>query len=247
MSDAWYRTFFDEVYLKYWKFPPERTREEMAFVLKVLALPPGGRILDLCCGQGRHSLELARRGYRVVGLDLSETLLRDARKAAEEDGLRVEFVRSDMRDIPFKGRFDAAVNLFTSFGYLEDDEEDERVLRAVAGVLKVGGRFLMDIMNREQTIRNFHSKYFGEWPDGTLQLHDCTFDVLSGRLRTRWIWIGRDGMREERTSVLRLYSFTELKKMLDSAGLRTVQVFGGFDGSEYNMDSERMIVLAEKL
>ena len=182
----------------------------------------------------------------MVGLDLSETLLRHARKQAKEQNLPVEFVHSDMRRIPFEEEFDAVVNLFTAFGYLEEDEEDEKVIRAVAKTLKTEGKFLIDLPNHERLMRDFSPNYFTESPDGSLMLVEGSFDVLSDRLKTRWLLIDKSGKRRERISIQRLYTFTELHKMLKSIGFQVKQVFGGFDGSEYKMDSKRMIVLAEK-
>ena len=268
MIMAWYHTFFDEDYLKFWSFftTPERTQKEVDFILQALALPQGGRILDLCCGQGRHALEFARRGYQIVGLDLSETLLRHARRVAKEQHLSVKFVRSDMRHIPFEEEFDAVVNIFTAFGYLEEDEEDEKVIQSVAKALKAGGKFLVDHQNHERLMRDFSHSHSTELPNGSLFLEECDFDILTGRIKTRWFLVDKNGERKERTSTIRIYrkpkvsgsrsdgasvseanTFTELHKMLKSSGLQVKQVFGGFDGSDYKMDSKRMIVLAEKL
>jgi SAM-dependent methyltransferase len=248
MAKAWYHAFFDEDYLKYWGFAltSERTWREVDFVLQTLDLPPGKRILDLCCGQGRHAMEFARRGYQVVGLDLSETLLRYAQRQAKEQNLPMEFVHSDMRRIPFEEEFDAIVNLFTAFGYLEEDEEDEKVIKVVAKALKPVGKFLIDLPNHARLMRDFSPNYFTESPDGSLMLVESSFDVLSGRTKTRWVFIDEDGKRNERTSIQRIYTFTELHRMFKSAGLRVKQAFGDFDESEYKMDSKRMIVLAEK-
>lgn len=249
MTTPWYQTFFDENYLKHWSLvlTPERTQREVDFVLETLALPEEACILDLCCGQGRHALEFAKRGYQVVGLELSETLLNHAQKQAEEQKISVDFVRSDMRCILFEEEFDAVVNLFTSFGYLEEDEEDERVIKAVSKALKTEGKFLIDLPNQARLMKDFSPNYFTESSDGSVTLVESSFEVLSGRLKTRWIFIDEDGKRKERLSIQRIYTFTELNKMLKSAGLRKKQVFGGFDGSDYKMDSKRMIVLAEKL
>lgn len=245
---TWYHEFFDENYLKFWGFftTPERTQREVDFILQVLNLSQEEHILDLCCGQGRHSLEIARRGYKVVGLDLSEILLRHARNLAKEQNLTVEFVHSDMRRIPFEEEFDAVMNIFTAFGYLEDDTEDEKVIRAVVKALKVGGKFLIDLQNHERLMREFSRSHFTELPDGSLFLEEGDFDILTGRIRTKWLLVDKNGKRIERTSTLRIYTFTELHRMLKSAGFQVKQVFGGFDGSDYKMDSKRMIVLAEK-
>ncbi len=249
MTTGWYHTFFDDDYLKFWGSitTPERTQGEVDFILQTLALPHGGHILDLCCGQGRHALEFARRGYQVVGLDLSETLLRHARKQAKEQNLSLGFVHSDMRCIPFEGEFDAVVNIFTAFGYLEEDEEDEKVIQAVAKALKAGGKFLIDLPNHERLMRNFSHSHSNELSDGSSISEECDFDILTGRIRTRWFLMDKSGKRKERSSTLRIYTFTELHRMLKSAGFRVKQVFGGFDGSDYEVVSKRMIVLVEKL
>ena len=142
---AWYEEFFGEDYVRFHlrggEWLEERTGPQCDFVVSALELQPGARVLDLCCGQGRHSVELAQRGYNVTGFDLSEYLLGLARTKAEKLGVEVEFVRGDMRELPWESEFDAVVNLWTAFGYLESDEEDERVLRSVGAALRPGGQF----------------------------------------------------------------------------------------------------------
>jgi len=241
---AWYHTFFDEDYLKYWSFvlTPEKTQKEIEFVLQALALPEGSHILDLCCGQGRHALEFARMGYQVTGLDISETLLNHARKSAEEQNLLLKFVHSDMRDIPFTEEFDAIVNLFNAFGYLEEDEEDEKVIKAVTKALKTKGKFLIDLLSYKRLLM-FEHKY-NQSPNLAVE---NSVDVLSGRFKARWLITDDNGEQKERILVQRIYTFTEFNKMLKSSGLQVKKVFGGFDGSNYEIDSNRMIVLAEKI
>ncbi|HEX3213864.1 MAG TPA: class I SAM-dependent methyltransferase, partial [Actinomycetota bacterium] len=124
--------------------PAERTAAEVNGVVGQLGLAPGARLLDLCCGPGRHAVPLAQLGYRVTGLDLSRPLL--ARAAAAAAGQRVGLVAADMRRLPFAdGSFDAVLNLFNAFGYLEDEAQDELVLAEVARVLAPGGRFLQEL------------------------------------------------------------------------------------------------------
>src|SRR5436309_6714365 len=124
MSEApWYQTFFGEDYLRiYGPFlSPERTEQEVEGIVKLLTLPPGSRILDLCCGHGRHAIPLAQRGYQVTGQDLSDYFLQRAREAAAVQGVQVQWVHHDMRGIPFENEFDAVINIFTAFGYLESE------------------------------------------------------------------------------------------------------------------------------
>lgn len=244
----WYREFFDDLYLRVYQplEAPEQVRREVEFIVKALDLPAGAKVLDLCCGQGRHSLELARRGFQVVGVDLSEALLYAARKRAESEGLSVTFLHCDMREIDFADEFDAVINMFTSFGYLESEAEDEKVLGKVAQALKSGGKFLLDVVNRDRLIRDFQAREWHAADEGWLVLEERTFDHLSGRMETRWVCVARDGVRYERLSSVRLYTASELRTMLERAGLKVTNLFGDYDGSPYSWDSQRLIVVACK-
>jgi SAM-dependent methyltransferase len=244
----WYREFFDDLYLRVYQplEAPEQVRREVDFIVKALDLPAGAKVLDLCCGQGRHSLELARRGFQVVGVDLSEALLYAARKRAESEGLSVTFLHCDMREIDFADEFDAVINMFTSFGYLESEAEDEKVLGKVAQALKSGGKFLLDVVNRDRLVRDFQAREWNAADEGWLVLEERTFDHLSGRMETRWVCVARDGVRYERLSSVRLYTASELRTMLERAGLKVTNLFGDYDGSPYSWDSQRLIVVACK-
>jgi len=244
----WYREFFDDLYLRVYQplEAPEQVRREVDFIVKALDLPAGAKVLDLCCGQGRHSLELARRGFQVVGVDLSEALLYAARKRAESEGLSVTFLHCDMREIDFADEFDAVINMFTSFGYLESEAEDEKVLGKVAQALKSGGKFLLDVVNRDRLVRDFQAREWHAADEGWLVLEERTFDHLSGRMETRWVCVARDGVRYERLSSVRLYTASELRMMLERAGLKVTNLFGDYDGSPYSWDSQRLIVVACK-
>jgi SAM-dependent methyltransferase len=244
----WYREFFDDLYLRVYQplEAPEQVRSEVDFIVKALDLPAGAKVLDLCCGQGRHSLELARRGFQVVGVDLSEALLYAARKRAESEGLSVTFLHCDMREIDFADEFDAVINMFTSFGYLESEAEDEKVLGKVAQALKSGGKFLLDVVNRDRLVRDFQAREWHAADEGWLVLEERTFDHLSGRMETRWVCVARDGVRYERLSSVRLYTASELRTMLERAGLKVTNLFGDYDGSPYSWDSQRLIVVACK-
>jgi SAM-dependent methyltransferase len=245
----WYVDFFRQgFYHRSWapaeRF--ERAEREVDFIVEALGVPPGASVLDLCCGEGRHAIALARRGFRMSGLDLSAFHLRLARQAANEAGVSVRWHRGDMRDIPWEGEFDAIINVFTSFGYLESDEEDFKVLAGVAKALKPGGRFLLDTINREMLVRHWEEHIWQEGHEGTVRLEDRRFDFLAGRQRNRVLSIDPDGTRSEREIDLRLYTLKELADMLSRAGLVVRRAWGGFDGREYGLDNRRMIVLSEK-
>lgn len=212
---------------------------------KVLRLRTGARVLDLACGAGRHSIELAQRGYGVEGCDLSEALLKAARAAARKARVQVRFTRGDMRGLAYKGEFDAVINVFTSFGYFDRDEDDRKVLAGVARALKRRGKFLMERFNRESMASALPSQSWRVRKDGTVLLYEDTFDVLRGRYDTRQIVVDRSGRKEHVASV-RAYTFPELRTLFESAGLFVHRVLGGLDLSTYSARSRRIVLYAVK-
>jgi len=248
---AWYEEFFGEDYMRFhlrgggWL--EERTVAQCDFVVSALELQPGARVLDLCCGQGRHAVELAKRGFRVTGFDLSEYLLGLGKERAEQTGVEVEFVRGDMRELPWESHFDAAINMFTSFGYLETDEQDERVLAAVREALRPGGLLLVDHHNRERTSSWLGNGRKDWWEgDGHMVLDQEDWDVLTSRVTMTRTIIGPDGARRETGFVLRMYSHSEWLAMFRRVGLEWVRSYGGYDGSDYGHDSRGLIIVAKK-
>src|SRR3984893_11902735 len=153
-GSAWYVDFFRSDYLNVYghTFTEERAQKEAGFVATALELKPGASVLDLCCGQGRHAVQLAKRGLRVTGLDLNSEYLELAQKAAEANNAKLETVTADMREIPFENNFDAIVNMYSSFGYLESEAEDLKVLESAAKALKAGGRLLLVMLDREEEV-----------------------------------------------------------------------------------------------
>ena len=248
---AWYEEFFGEDYMRFHlrggEWLEERTGPQCDFVVSALQLESGARILDLCCGQGRHSVELAQRGFRVTGYDLSEYLLGLARKRAHELGVEVEFVRGDMRELPWENEFDAVISMFTSFGYLESDEEDERVLGAVRGALRPGGQLLVDHHNRERTTPWLGGGRKDWWEgDGHIVLEEDEWDVLRSRITMARTIISPDGARRQTGFVLRIYAHSEWLAMLRRAGLEWMRTYGGCDSSDYACDSRGVIIIARK-
>ncbi len=221
------------------------TKGQVDGVERMLGLAPDMRILDVCCGYGRHALELARRGYHhVIGVDASRPLLARARRTARAEGLLVTFRQADMRRLPFRRSFDVALNLFTSFGYFAAEAEDLAALRAMARALRPGGRLLMDLLNREWLVRHFQPRYQDETALGTVDNH-LTFDLETGRLRNVRRF-RKDGRRRALTVEFRVYALAELARMLRAAGLESQRAYGNFEGAAYGMDTFRMIVVARK-
>lgn len=247
VSRDWYQHFFGPEWLDLatQQWTEERTKAQVEFLVDVADLEPGARILDLCCGHGRHSVELARRGYRVAGLDISDGSLELARAAADSAGVAVQFIQGDMRHIPYQGQFDLVINLFTAFGYLESEAEDFKVLQAVADALKPGGRFLLDAINHAWLMRHFEPKGWRSLENGMILLEDREFDLRTGRSIATWTTIYPDGHRHAQSHSLRVYTLVEFEARLAAAGLALQQVWGNFEGEPYGIDSTRLILLAE--
>ncbi len=242
----WWDVYFNELYLRMFEtiLTPDRTAQEVAGVLGLLDPKPGVRILDLCCGQGRHAVPLARAGYQLTGLDRSSYLLRHAQQAARQARVEVQWVRGDMRWLPWREQFDVCVNLFTAFGYFEDEAENEQVLHQVYHVLKPGGVFLLDVSNRDYYLLHL-------WPNAwrrhgrAVILEETRFDPVTCRFAMTFTW-AQEGRWESITHSVRHYTAPELAAMLRRAGLLPVAYYGDFDGSLFELYSKRLIVVAQK-
>ncbi len=248
-NTPWYVEFFDEVYPEVYasRLSPARTAREASFVLRTLDLNPQDRVLDLCCGQGRHSVALALGGVSVTSQDLSSDYLATAASAARDAGVEIETVCSDMREIPFESTFDGVINMFTAFGYLESDEEDFKVLHQVHKALKPGGKLLIDTINREWVLKNQVPSGARVSPDGTIVVERRNLDLRTSRNTVDLTVVSPDGTRRDVPGhTVRLYTLTEMAGMMDEAGLEFVDVYGEYDGRPYDLDSHRMIVVAER-
>jgi len=248
--EPWYQTFFQDFYYDVWfqrraVDAEGRSTAEADFVVQALALRPGASILDLCCGQGRIAVELARRGFRLTGLDLSANLLALGRQAASRAGVEVEWVQADMRQVP-PGPFDAIINIFSAFGYLESDDEDQKVLDGVARALAPGGRFFLDVHSREHFIRMGPRSEWERLPDGALLLTETEINLVTSRWHASNTLLQVDGRSETQDFVVRQYSLTELVGMLKRAGLVVENTWGGYDGSPYTLESVRLIIMAAR-
>jgi SAM-dependent methyltransferase len=241
-DDSFWATF--ESYM----FGPGRMAEaptEVEAMIRLLGLAPGASVLDLCCGPGRHSIEFARRGYAVTGVDRTRAYLDKARAAAAREALGCDFVESDMRAFSRSEAFDGAINFFTAFGYFDDPADDLKVARNLCESLKAGARLLVDVNGKENLARKFRERDWSRRPDGTIMLQER--ELLDGwrRIRNRWIWI-RGTERRESTLVLRLYSGAELASLLMQAGFRDVDLYGSLAPTAYDQHAERLIAVATK-
>jgi len=235
---------------EFWKDSPfnidqiERAPREIDKIESLVDLNSDMKILDLCCGVARHSIELAKRGYDVTGVDLTEHYLEKAKKKAEEEELDIEFVKEDMRDFRREEGFDVVFNLFTSFGFFEDEDENMRVLENVYESLRPSGRFILDVMGKEILARIFKEKDWSETDNG-FTLEKRSVDKGWSWMETRRILITEQGKKEYKISHW-VYSAKELKNMLKRVGFSSVEVYGNYEGDPYDEKAERLIVIGKK-
>lgn len=246
-SKQWFEEIFDEDYLHTLPFmTPHQTEREVAFLLETLELPPTGRVLDIGCGYGRHAMEMAARGYRTVGLDLSLPLLIRATDATRRVGVNVDFVHGDMRDMSFDSEFDGAYCFFTTFGYFDDDT-NRRVASGICRALKPGGRFILELINRDYLIGDLPTRVWWQG-DGCVVLEEVDFNYFTSRLQVQRQIILENGRQLEQEISIRVYSLHEIGKVLHHAGFRVLEVSGSLDlrGRFYGNESRQLVVVAER-
>lgn len=217
---------------------------EVEKIVKLLQIEKQARILDLCCGIGRHSLELARHGFDVVGVDRTPRFIGKAKQEADRSGLNAEFIVGDMRGYCVPNSFAIALNLFGSFGYFENPEDDRKVVENMYASLRPGGQFLIETMGKEILARNFQERDWTEEGD-LLFLSEKKVSQNWRRIQTRWIAIKGTQRVEHRVSV-RSYSAVELSSLLSACGFATVHVYGDLGGRAYDQAAERLVVLGRK-
>jgi SAM-dependent methyltransferase len=223
-------------------------RREVGRILEVLQAPLGARILDVPCGQGRHAELLAEAGYRVDGLDYSPHLLQRARASAPTGARRsLRYRRGDMRKLPHEwtGRFDAVINVATSFGFFRHPADDARTLSEFARVLTRGGTLVWHGASRDGVMARFLSRDWWPTTDGSLVGHRRQFDPLSGVLTVDTVWRGPSGPGE-RTYRLRLYTATRLAELLADVGLIVEEAFSGWTDRALTRRAGEMLLVARK-
>ncbi len=241
MAQEEFDRLFDEGYLSVYgpRQEPEQAEEEALAAARLAGCEPGAEILDCPCGYGRHTVVLAREGYRVTGSDRSESLLAEARRRAE--GGEIEFVQADYRELPFEdARFDAVLNLFTSIGYT-GREGDTQALHEFRRVLKPGGRLVLETMQRDRLARIFQSRRWERLPDGYL-LEEGTFDQAAGLYENTMVYLRDDGRRQEFPYSIRIYSATDVVEMAREAAFDEVVCYGGFEQEELTLDTRLVLV-----
>lgn len=262
-QDWWKRHFTLDYYKTYVDFTSsQKTKDETSFLRKVLGLEKQKRkILDLGCGVGRHSIELANLGHSVTGIDYSSEYISIAKNTARKQDLEISFLKADMRRFSSEQKFDVVVSIFSSFGYFSDSD-NEKVIENVAKLLKRGGTFILDLHNPARVFKHFFCNSDSKETKGGAHLHDRRIDTLSNGLEiltdeefdifeSEWKMDRKwreNGETKRYKLALRIYTLPEIRKMLEERGLKLLSVFGDFKvTTPYNVTSKRMIVVAEKM
>lgn len=235
----WFEEWFGDDYLRIYQ---HRDESEAEHAIELISSQLHGRdirtVLDLACGAGRHSQALCERWW-TVGLDLSAALLRVARREAAD----TPYVRADMRELPFMAEsFDLVVNLFTSFGYFDDDHEHARVLTCLHTAMRQGGMLVIDFLNAGQVRRNLvpHDRRVENGitiEQSRIISPDSRFVEKKIRLRER----GREYVER-----VRLLSAGDLERMLEGARFEVVHCFGDYTGNTWSENSPRTILFATR-
>jgi len=245
--DEWFQ---DELFWAHtypFMFSEDRMRigEEQVEKALLLADFNGDKVLDLCCGPGRHAINLAKLGLKVTGVDKSAFLLEKAQENATKADVDVDWIKDDMRSYIRPGYYDLVINIFTSFGYFEEQEEDLQVLKNIYTSLKPGGALVMELLGKEGIAAIFETTTSDQLPDGStlVRRHEIIDDWT--RVRNEWILI-KGGAARTFIFDLTLYSGQELKNRLAEAGFDKIKLFGDLDGNPYDINATRLTVLARK-
>lgn len=217
---------------------------EVEQVIRLAGLQPGLAVLDLGCGIGRHALEFARQGFRVTAVDRTRAYLDTAANAAAAAQLTLEVVEADMRSFRRPGAFDVAVNLFTSFGFFENPDDDRRVARNLFDSLRPGGTLVMEMLGKEILARDYQERNWME-EDGVILLEERKIGQAWSWIENRWILLAGDRRIEVRLSN-RLYAAAELLAVLSDAGFVGGEAFGSLAGGPYDHTAKRLVVVAKK-
>lgn len=230
-----------------WMFPKEsfhQAEEQIDDIVKITGVKSGA-VLDLCCGPGRHSVPLAKKGFQVTGVDLQPILIEKAKEYSINKDINVEFIQENMLTFNRPESFDLVISMFSSFGYFSDIDDDLRVIENVFCTLKSGGKLLMDVRGKEIHAMENVTSFSQEMPNGDLIFHRSKVNEDWTRSDADWVYVSGEMAHKFQMSV-NLYSGAELRALLQKAGFATVKVYGDLNRGLYDHTAKRLVIVAEK-
>ncbi|MBL8683380.1 MAG: methyltransferase domain-containing protein [Myxococcales bacterium] len=243
----WWEEIFNDDFLRTQRrYTPEQAKKEGDFIEASLGVEKGATVLDVGCGIGRQAVELASRGYEVLGMDLSLPMLSRASDTAQLRGVKLNFLQSDMLEMEFNELFDAAYCVGSTFGFF-DDEKNADVIHRLHRALKPGGTLLLEVVNRDYAAPQHPAMTWYE-ADGCVCMEETQFNWFTSRLEGKRTLLLEDGRQREQKFSMRLYSLHELGKVLHGAGFRVIEVSGHQKtaGAFFGANSAMLIILAQK-
>jgi SAM-dependent methyltransferase len=243
MNSNWYENWFGNEYLTVYAHRDEdEARQLVQLILTYINLDKNSKIIDLCCGQGRHAHLFAQEGFEVYGFDLSRKLLQVA-KYKNDISENTFFVQADMRFLPVVHSFDLLLNLFTSFGYFQTDNENVTVFKQFHQALKKGGFFVFDYFNSPYLIDHLERHHREQIGDLTVEQERYIEDSRVEKI----IRLNRQGKQSTFYESVKMYKPDQILKMMEETGLDVGYIFGDYKGSPLTENSERMIVIGKKV
>jgi SAM-dependent methyltransferase len=241
----WTKTFFtgiwNEVQIK--AYSPLMTKEQTKLIIDILKPTKKSTILDVPCGNGRISEELAKKGFAVTGIDSNKYMLNHAESNKKSVISNIRYFLKDMRDIDFRSEFSYAICFWGSFGYFDDAGNNEFLVK-IHNALRAGGKFLMDTHTVETLLTRFQAVGWSQVED-IYVLQQRTYEEISSRIISDWTFL-KKGKIEKRTSSMRLYTFKELTDILRMIGFKKITAYGSLKQDLFKRSSERLYLLAEK-
>jgi len=242
---TWYKDWFNsENYLRIYSHRNQEEAERLVeLIAKSLKLKINSSVLDMACGAGRHAITFAKLGFKVTAVDISQLLISEAKKSAEQEDVELDFVLSDILEFETNKKFDLVVNLFTSIGYFDNDEDNYAVIKKAYDLLNDGGYFVLDYFNKDFLLKNIiPMTIFSE--NGTRITQNRS---IKGTRIVKKITIENNGASEEFYESVRLYSYEEILTCLKNAGFTIEKQYGDYFGNNYeSKTSPRLIIFAMK-
>ena len=245
IAPNWYETFFHGVTLDLWRraIPPEQTTAEADFLIQNLNCELGGHVLDVPCGNGRLTFELANRGYRVTGVDIAEEFIAEARSRVADGSASAQFILGDMRNIEGLGVYDGAFCFGNSFGFLEYADM-EKFLAGVARALKPGARFIVNTaMAAESVLPDFEEQSCHEMGDIVMTVKE-RYLAEESCVDSEYIF-ERNGETDSRKAKHWIYTVAEIRRMLERAGFEILNCFGSLKGGPFKLGARELFVVSE--